>query len=510
MCKGRAVAWLAPAFLVILCGVAQAQIVMPARYLATFPDAAQPQPGDPPVPPVDAPRQMDPLPAPADTSVESDVPPSAPTPFDWSKFRLGGQYRIEPNASDFEFHPTSISNNQPNQEFVSQRFRLWLTYTPTEHVEGYLQMQIGGINWGTDYDFSKNFPANYSPVEGDRIGIELRRAWLAYKDSDWGKVRVGFLDWHDEFDDTMASSDYDFNIAGIDWENTFKDCNNLHARAAMLLLDDQAFATTDPTDEPGSHTAILYAVDVDQPLGSKSSIGGSIYYLNDGGDYSYPTIGPYSSSWDLWIGLRGKYAEGPAPVTGFVLMDTGGLHTFGPTYHHTGWAGQVELGPIPLGPGKFSTQLVVSSGSSDGSFGESQFRTLAQTNRDNFGAEGYWSYMHITSANGPSDVNDLGVSLQNQGYGLFTPQARYELPLCKKLLSTSSIGWFRTTATNPNSGGSVIGTELAQMFSYDFGGGLTLDVGAAVLFTGDYYRASQTAPDPQNIYEGFARLQLEF
>ena len=48
------------------------------------------------------------------------------------------------------------------------------------------------------------------------------------------------------------------------------------------------------------------------------------------------------------------------------------------------------------------------------------------------------------------------------------------------------------------------------MFSYDFGGGLTLDVGAAVLFTGDFYRESQTASAPANIYEGFARFQLEF
>jgi hypothetical protein len=465
-------------------------------------------------------------PQPNGQPITSDVPPGSPQadypapgypvvepppPFDWSKFRLGGQYRVEADVNNFAQHPTAITNNQPNDGFVNQRFRLWLTYTPTDNVEGYIQMQVGGINWGTDFDFSKSYPSGNNPlVPNDQVGIELRRAWIAYKDENWGKVRVGILDWHDSFNDTMASSDYDFNIGGIDWENTFKQWNNFHARAAMLMLSDQAFASTDTQDQAGSHTAMLWAFDGDMPLSNKSSVGGSIYYLNDGGEYSYPTIGPYSSSWDVWIGLRANFAELLVPVSGFVIMDTGGLHTFSNSYSHTGWAGRLEFGPIPIGPGRFSTQLVVSSGSSDGDFGSTQFRTLAQTGRDDFGAEGYWSYMHITSANGPSDVRDLGVSLQNQGYGLFTPQAKYELPLSQKLLSTSSVGWFRTTATNATSGGSVIGTELAQMFSYNFGGGLTLDVGAAVLFTGDYYRSSPTAPNPQDIYEGFARFQLEF
>jgi hypothetical protein len=48
------------------------------------------------------------------------------------------------------------------------------------------------------------------------------------------------------------------------------------------------------------------------------------------------------------------------------------------------------------------------------------------------------------------------------------------------------------------------------MFTYNFGGGLTLDIGAAVLFTGDFYRASPGAASPDNLYEGFTRLQLEF
>src|SRR5262249_20893710 len=123
---------------------------------------------------------------------------------------------------------------------------------------------------------------------------------------------------------------------------------------------------------------------------------------------------------------------------------------------------------------------------------------------------GYWSYMHLLTPNGPDDVNDLGVGLQNRGLGLYTIQAKYGFPLTCKLTSTTAAGWFRSQRPNPVSGSSEIGTEVSQVFTYDFGGGLKLDIGAAYLFTGSFYRAGPTGPDPENLYEGFARLQLEF
>ena len=118
--------------------------------------------------------------------------------------------------------------------------------------------------------------------------------------------------------------------------------------------------------------------------------------------------------------------------------------------------------------------------------------------------------MHLTTPNGPDDVNDLGLSLQNRGYGLFTVQAKYEIELSKKLLSTSAVGWMRSAQNNAVSGSSNLGTELAEQFTYDFGGGLHLDFGVSVLFTGDFYAASPTGPSPTNLYEVFTRFQMEF
>jgi hypothetical protein len=48
------------------------------------------------------------------------------------------------------------------------------------------------------------------------------------------------------------------------------------------------------------------------------------------------------------------------------------------------------------------------------------------------------------------------------------------------------------------------------MFTYNFGGGLIFDIGAAVLFTGDFYAVAPGSPKPSDLYMVFSRLQLEF
>jgi hypothetical protein len=434
--------------------------------------------------------------------------PKTPIKYSW-----GGQYRIEPNSANFPFQPPFITDHEHVETFVSQRMRVWATVNPNEHVEGYIQMQIGGVLWGQNVDFPKTFDGPKFPPNEDRVGIMLRRGWVAYQDEDCGKWRAGILDWHDSFGDTLASSDYEFDIGGVDWTKTFKDCNNLKVTLAALYLSDLPLITTENVPL-GSHTAWLLTADVDQPVGEKSSVGASVYYLPDRGDYSYPTFFPYKSAWDAWFGVRGKTVLlDTLPVNAFAILNTGERKdVYNETvFRHTGYAGKFEVGPLPLGPGKLSAQALYSSGSDHPGVGDtSEFRTVAQTYRDNFGAQGYWSYLFITSPNGPSDVKDLGVSLQNRGLGLFTVQAKYEYPICGKLSGTSAVGWLRSSSHNPANGSSDIGVELAQMFTYKFGGGLALDTGVAWLATGDFYKATPVGPDPEDLWMLFARLQLEF
>jgi hypothetical protein len=468
---------------------------------ATTSTYAQPLPAPEAPPPAAEAILLDPNAAP---------PPALPAMFDWSKFSLGGQYRILPNASNFRFHSPTIGDEQTTDYLVLQRMRLWLTYNPTERVEGYLQMQVGQVPWGTGYDFNKSYIAGGTPLTGDHVGIQLRRSWLAVKDEDWGVVRAGILDWHDSFADTMASSDYDFNVGGIEWRKQFDEFNKLTSKAAMLLINDQAYLQTGVL--PGAHSAYLFAWDVDQPVGEKHSVGFSTYYLNDRGGYSYPTVGPYSSSWDVWFGVRAKLGFERMPVSGFFLANTGERSNFGTDdFTHAGWASQLRFGPWNVGPGKFSVQGLYGSGGSGVTTGHSnEFRTLAQAYRDNFGAQGYWSYLQLSSPNGPGDISDLGVSLQNRGYGLATVQGKYECAITKRITGITAAGWLRSATANLLNGSTNMGTEVMQQFTCDFGGGMKLDLGAAVLFTGGFYRNGINGPTPDNLYEAFTRFQLEF
>lgn len=502
-----------------------AQPVQPTQPPGVTP--TQPPPGGQP-----APAQLPGLPpsgspsppaADADPSVQfpssfRQPPPASSTgqplsaPFDWNQFRLGGQFRIEGDSNNFPFHPVSLAPSQQERAFVNQRYRLWLTYAPNENVEGYIQAQMGGINWGSGYDFNKNFPGTFTSVFGDRVGIELRRAWLAYKDENWGKVRAGFLDWHDSFNDTLASSNYDFNVAGVDWVKTVEGMNNLRLSAAALLLSDQAFASTNPVPDAGTRTATLIAIDADQPLTERFSVGASTYLLYDRGGYSHPTAGTYRYALDAWFGVRAKWNNEVLPLAAFFLVNSGRRGDLDPIgFRNTGWATWLEAGALKIGNAKLSSQIYYASGDSNPGDGKSQeFRTVAQSYRDNFGAQGYWSYLQLTSPNGPGDVADLGVSLQNRGLGLFTVQGKLEYPLTKRLTSSTTAGWLQSTAANPRNGARGMGTEIGEMFTFDFGGGLKLDTGAATLFTGDFYRPAPGAAKANNLWEVFGRLQLEF
>jgi hypothetical protein len=73
----------------------------------------------------------------------------------------------------------------------------------------------------------------------------------------------------------------------------------------------------------GADDAILWTLDGDWGVDDGDSLGWSVYVVSDHGQYSYPTVAPYRSSWDLWVGLRGTVRTGMAPLHGFFLYNTG-------------------------------------------------------------------------------------------------------------------------------------------------------------------------------------------
>ena len=55
-----------------------------------------------------------------------------------------------------------------------------------------------------------------------------------------------------------------------------------------------------------------------------------------------------------------------------------------------------------------------------------------------------------------------------------------------------------------------MGIELLGEYRHKFGGGLGLEIGAGYLLTGDFYKALPGDPEPDNLFEIFARVQMEF
>lgn len=418
----------------------------------------------------------------------------------YPKYKLGGQYRLMYNSNNFDFHQPQLTDNQKSGTFFNQRFRTWLTIETSENIRGYLQAEMGHILWGDD---NLDFPKTYSVASPrDLAGVELRYGYLEYENIDIGLLRAGIQGWNDPYGQVLASADWDFSVGGLLWEYGTNDDIKLQSGVFQLTENSVRFADD----------AYLLISDAEWNYDECQRIGISAYYLDDRGRYSYPTLAPYESAWDMWLGLRGSRQIGIGAVNSFVIYNSGERRDSAiSTYSHDGVALKLELANVNLGPGRWSTQALYSSGRQDpNSLHSNEFRTIAQSAQDNFGSQGYWSYLIISSPHGPSDVSDLGVSLQNRGLGLMTLQTKYELPISAKLTSVTSGGWLQSDGINPNSNSRDMGTELVQSFNYHFGPGLSTDFGGAVLFTGDFYRDAVAGTSPDDVYELFSRVQLDF
>ncbi|MFN3484617.1 MAG: hypothetical protein ACK44W_03935, partial [Planctomycetota bacterium] len=399
-------------------------------------------------------------------------------------FTIGGQYRIVADASNFGWHPPTVTEDQDTSGFVNQRFRTWFSVAPSEGVLGYLQMELGHITWGENLEWTKTvrgprLPASADP-QGDRVGVELRRAYLQYRHATLGLFRAGIQDWHDAFgehpslgspeavDDydsfgsILANSIWDFNVAGVSWTLPLPDPTGLTLNAGAFSLWEG--------DPSRADDVALFALDADLTVTESGCVGASVYYLKDRGTYSYPTVGPYKSSWDLWLGVRGALETGPGVLRMFAIWNVGRRDdSSAPSdFEHHGWAAKLELGECALGSGRFWIQGLYATGEGDPTDRHSnEFRTIAQSERDNFGAQGYWSYLALTSPHGPSDVNDLGLSVQNRGLGLWTVQAKYEYRWFEYLSTIAAVGWLRAAQNNPANGEKDMGTEIMSAWALD-------------------------------------------
>ena len=426
---------------------------------------------------------------------------------------VGGQVRLMANQANFGFHQTAVEPDRGTGSFANARFRSWVNVHDRQDCRygAYVQFEVGHIGLGEEFEFTKT------------SGTELRRGFLWFKPTEDTLVRAGVLDWHDRFGGRptfaepqwsldrsdagaapLASSMWGFQVGGVVLEGAARDRWHYSVGTLLLQQGDQTVA--------GDGGALLFSADVDVDIGS-GLWGASVYFLRDRGGYSYGEFGGpmpgtlARDSWDLWVGARGHFSTGRASSSVFLIVNTGKVEA--PQWEHAGWAAKAATA-IPFGDGSLRFQALLSTGDDGRTPGKSgEFRTIAQSVRDNAGAQSYWSPLGLTAPRGPSDVDDLGLSLQNRGRGLVTVQAEWSQPVARDWSTSLAAGWLRSSEPNPASGSSAIGTELLAELRWQMARLLALEFGGGVLVAGDFL-----APDPQTspgtLYEFYSRWQLAF
>jgi hypothetical protein len=183
----------------------------------------------------------------------------------------------------------------------------------------------------------------------------------------------------------------------------------------------------------------------------------------------------------------GELDENGQVVSGFDANDA-----------HTGYAFKLEA-TAPLGPLELALQALYASGDRADDVVHNRFITPQGL----LGTEGFWAYTHIFTANPPSDVNDLAVEIGNDGAGLVTVQGRIRAPLHRRVDLELSSGWFQSA--HRRNGSRDMGVEIGGLTSVAVSEGLSLDVGAAGAFLGEFFD-----PDADDLFEVFTRLQFQY
>jgi hypothetical protein len=417
--------------------------------------------------------------------------------FDKVNLKLGLQYRVMYNLSNIPLSGVSTFADTEDYDFFRQRMRLNIdlqpahgTYEHMENIGGFLQLEYRG-GWGGSSPASSDPRGGLSLNAFNRLQARgVRYGYIYYTPNDMSYLAAGIIPVSDQMGDTLFSADWDFNVGGIAYSSM---SGNVDYRLAYVRLIDGVASADREVVGDNSH---FFIADLNLAVG-KAKVGGHIYYLYASEEVAIEAGLPGEVK-QGWYTLSGSVDLDSLMLNGFVSVNNG---DFGTT-ENTGLALKAEA-IIPLGSPTVKVLAVYSTGDEAGVEPDDQYRTIQGI----FGTEGYWAYTHLFTANGPSDVNDLGVGIDNGGFGLTTIQAKIEGPLTNKLTGELVGGWFQASEKNA-AGDDDMGTEVAGMFTYEMAKYLNLQVGVAYAFLGDFFKSG--GEDPDNLYEVFSRFQLQF
>ncbi len=398
--------------------------------------------------------------------------------FDEFEVGLWLQYRIMYNNSNIPGPGGTTYDNSANYDFFRQRFRIGVNVQKANKVGVYTQLEYRG-GWGGSSpalsDARDSAPVNNPYNRLQPRGI--RYGFIYYAPSEKLNLSAGIIPLTDGVGRILFDADWDFNVGGIVLGGKLTKGDY---RLGYVRLIEGVGGTRNQIGKDAEFMLADYYV----PLGKSVTIGAHIYHLTGPG-----TLNVMRFEAETWYGFTTQGNFGRADLSGVILLNRGSTGEDS----HNGVALKLD-GGLPLGKTRVNVQAITATGDEAGKT-ERRFVTPHQI----LGTGGYWGYTHIFVANGPSDVNDLGVEIGNGGAGLSTLQVKIDTPITDKLKTQLFGGWFQSDKKRNQS--KFMGTEFGGMLSYRIEKYLTWQVGIAYAKMGAFF--GENVEDLNEIYSRF-------
>ncbi len=418
---------------------------------------------------------------------------------------FGGQYRINTYVADEDTPPPGGDAHTAARLRIRQNIDLKFS----DNLDTHLQLELRHTTGNTSVT---NAGGGNPDARGSTTGsVGVRHAVIHYQTDAGTQLLAGILPLSDKFNDTLFSSDWDYNPLAV--ASVFR-LGPGEARVGAAIVTD-GISETNNRDDITQYQADyawsmggarlnlgLYVVDGPNVAAFGNQARHAGYLVNGGLGVDLPL----SSTWNFKGFVLGGYTDRslnpsnyPANSAALAADDGSGI------------ALQGILGG-KLGRGDLHLMASYASGDNDGT-GFMPVMAVA-------GTQGYWGYTGLLTVQGPTDtaIDGDSINISNNGYGLATVQAKYTFPIMNKLDGYLGVGWFGATDA-PGTRDDTVGIDGIAMLSYHFTRILALDFGVAAASLNDsnspYFVGTQgsfatPAGTDRTKVAGFARLQAEF
>jgi hypothetical protein len=332
----------------------------------------------------------------------------------------------------------------------------------------------------------------------------------------WNIV-AGLVPWDDKFDQTLFSSDWDFNplAYALVGNPGGLDVRIAHANAVE-------------GDENVGDDFHAWIVDADH----ESGFGVSYYYFEDGRDGTSGAIrshfGVASDITQNYIGVRYARSFNSVGFNAFVVYNTGEVEELGgpagPDIDNDGVLAKAQI-KFPIGPLKIGVMGLIATGDGD-DFASGKDNDAFVTPMSMMGLTGYWGYTGKLNVQGPTDagidsdnvnVDGAGANggnVTNLGTGMISIQANASFNIIPdELDGYLGVGYFQAE-DEVTGADDDIGFDLIAMGTYYFGSGMNLQFGIDYTALGEgHFGSVDLGPgleEDREITLIFSRLQLEY